>query len=324
MTRIEDTWRLVRERAAVEGLPRHLEQAYGIVVATLTPLDAGVYRVDRRDGPPWVARLFPAARPFARAEGDADILHFLDARGFRAERLAHPEPLSTHAEQAVLVTEFIEGSPLSDPGETTFRGLGEMLGRLHTLPDAAGIGAPKAGAIHVLSPGEGGLDDEVAEAMSWLEEADVPAAHRGLYDSMRERVSRIDFGENLPQALLHPDPVLKNFIATPDGDVVPIDWTGAGRGPRAHPLAFLLLSAVRAGRWNPNSGKVDAVIDGYRRHVRLEGEECTALASAMPLHVLVHDCAAFCLGRTTFDDVAGGYSVICRLAATVAERVRRA
>ena len=41
----------------------HLEACHGIAVAGLAPLDLGVYRVDRRDGPAWVARVFPAARP---------------------------------------------------------------------------------------------------------------------------------------------------------------------------------------------------------------------------------------------------------------------
>ena len=62
---------------------------------------------------------------------------------------------------------------------------------------------------------------------------------------------------------------------------------------------------------------------GMRRHVTLEDEEFPAIAVAMPLHVLVGDCASFCVGRTSFEEVAGGYSVISRLGATVAERVRR-
>ena len=62
---------------------------------------------------------------------------------------------------------------------------------------------------------------------------------------------------------------------------------------------------------------------GMRRHVTLEDEEFSAIAVAMPLHVLVGDCASFCVGRTSFEEVAGGYSVISRLGAIVAERIRR-
>jgi len=321
--KIEETWRLARHRDGVDRLPAHLEQRYGLRVSNLTPLDAGVYRVDPHDVPTLVARLFPAVRPLHRAEGDADVLRFLEQHDYPAERLAHSEPLSTHEGQALLLTRFIEGSPLSDRSERTFHILGDLLGRLHRLPEGGGGCARPGGAIHSFTLDEGSLRDEVEAAMSWLEEADIPEKSRGLYDSMIECVSQLDFGNRLPQALLHPDPVPKNFIATRNGSIVPIDWTGAGRGPRAHSLAFLLLCAVGESRWNPNSSRVDAVVDGYRRHVTLEDEELPAIAVAMPLHVLVGDCASFCLGRTSFEEVTGGYSVISRLGATVAERVRR-
>jgi hypothetical protein len=48
-------------------LPSHLESRYGSRVAQLTELDLGVFRVDRRDEPSWVARVFPAARPLEEA-----------------------------------------------------------------------------------------------------------------------------------------------------------------------------------------------------------------------------------------------------------------
>jgi hypothetical protein len=76
-----------------------------------------------------------------------------------------------------------------------------------------------------------------------------------------------------------------------------------------------------AGRWNPRSARVEAVLSGYRQHVQLTAEECSAIAAAMPLHVFVRDCAEFCLGRMTFDEVSGGYAVISRLAAAVASRI---
>lgn len=85
----------------------------------------------------------------------------------------------------------------------------------------------------------------------------------------------------------------------------------------------LLLSAVAAGRWNPLSSRVSAVMDGYRQHIRLEREEIPAIAAAMPLHPFVRDCAEFCFGRMTFEDVVGGYGVISRLAAVVAARIEQ-
>jgi len=96
-------------RTGLERLPAHLEGRYGIRVAQLTELDLGVFRVDRSDGPSWVARVFPSARPLEQVEGDAEILRALARERFPAERCAHTEAVSTHEGQGVLVTEFVEG-----------------------------------------------------------------------------------------------------------------------------------------------------------------------------------------------------------------------
>src|SRR5580698_485298 len=111
-------------RTGLDRLGRHLEQQYGITVTAITELDLGVFRVDRArgssargssargssaQGGSWVARVFPAARPSAAAYGDADVLRFAASRDFPAERLAHPEPVSTLDDQAVLVTEHVAG-----------------------------------------------------------------------------------------------------------------------------------------------------------------------------------------------------------------------
>src|SRR5262249_12323282 len=125
-------------------------------------------------------------------EGDADVLRFLEAQEFPDERLAHPEAVSVHDGQAVLVTRFIEGFQPKDRSQSTFQAVGDLVGRLHSLPDGTGGPARKGGAIHAFTLGEGSLRDEVADAMSWLAEADVPPQHKPSYDSMLEKVSRIE------------------------------------------------------------------------------------------------------------------------------------
>jgi hypothetical protein len=97
----------VLEQPCVEDLETHLEERYGVGVADLVPLDAGAFRVDRRDGSRWVARVFPARRPLVGVEEDAGILQRLEVSGFPAERCAHPEPVSELAGQGVLVTDFL-------------------------------------------------------------------------------------------------------------------------------------------------------------------------------------------------------------------------
>src|SRR6185295_18122316 len=104
------TGRAVREGSTLEGsamadiiqiskrLPAHLEDRYGVRIAGLSQFQSWnpfVYRVDREDGPSWVARVFPAGRPVERVEGDAQILCFLETHGYPAERCASGEPVST-------------------------------------------------------------------------------------------------------------------------------------------------------------------------------------------------------------------------------------
>ena len=60
-----------------ERLLAHLGDRYRIEPVAATKLSVHktyVFRVDRRDGGPWVARAFPPARPQAGVEGDAAIL----------------------------------------------------------------------------------------------------------------------------------------------------------------------------------------------------------------------------------------------------------
>lgn len=74
--------RMISPRSGQDTLPAQLEARYGIQVAQLTELDLGVYRVGRRDGPDWVARVFAADRPLAAAEGDAALLRRLEQQEF--------------------------------------------------------------------------------------------------------------------------------------------------------------------------------------------------------------------------------------------------
>ena len=119
------------ERAA---LTAHLEAQYGIRITSLASIDddpktrpsgswPGHYPstllLKRQDGPPWIARIFSApADQVSRVEGDAEILRFLAAHDFPAERVAHEEPVSVFNGSGVIVTEFVEGGRPTDPRDT--------------------------------------------------------------------------------------------------------------------------------------------------------------------------------------------------------------
>jgi Ser/Thr protein kinase RdoA (MazF antagonist) len=79
--------------SATKRVSRHLEGRYGIRVRRMSGIDSG-FRVDRHDGPSWIARVFPPSRPREVVEGDAEILRFLEHHDFPAERLSHGEPIS--------------------------------------------------------------------------------------------------------------------------------------------------------------------------------------------------------------------------------------
>lgn len=93
-----------------ERLLAHLRDRYRIDAIAATQVSvhrADVFRVDRTDGDPWIARAFPPARPRAGAEGDAAVLRFLTRHDYPAERLAVDDAVSDFEGSSVLVTQFI-------------------------------------------------------------------------------------------------------------------------------------------------------------------------------------------------------------------------
>ena len=292
-----DYWSRMLVRNGMDGLPAHLERTYGIRVARTAELDLGVLRVDRHDGPSWVARVFPAARPLAEVEGDESLLLALERHGFPAERCAAPEAVSTHEGQGILVTEFVAGSRADGRGHT-FGVLGALLGRLHARPVPSTMRS--GGAWHHVAV-QGGPGDEVAAALAMLDEVGprVPADERGLHEALREEVAQIDDCEDLPHAFVHPDFVPVNAITRTDGRTVIVDWTGAGRGPRLWCLAFLLWAGGARDLM-----LVDVAVSQYRKHVGLEPEELSRLPSAMRGRPLILDCWMYCVGRRSLSEVS--------------------
>jgi Ser/Thr protein kinase RdoA (MazF antagonist) len=290
-------------RAAVERLAPHLEATYAINVSGVRPLDVGVFRVERADGPAWVARLFPAARPLEQAYGDAQVLRLLAETGYPAERCAALQPVSVLDGQAVLVTEHVAAVPHAKRAETIraaggYARLGALLGRLHGLPKEDRIARP-GGCWHHL--GDGTPRDELIRARELLADASsrVSASDQSRYRALQEELDRVEDAEGLPEALVHPDFVLANVIATPDQRLMLVGWTGAGWGPRIWSLAFLLYAAAardlrQAAR---DLRRVGRVLAGYQHHVSLEPAEVTRLADIAAARPIVLEVWAFCLGR---------------------------
>ncbi len=103
-----------------ERLLAHLRDRYGIDAVAATRASQHndhVFRVDRRDGDPWIARVYPPARPRVGVEGDAAILRFLERQEFPAERLAVDDAVSALDGASVLVT----GSSMAESSLTAMR-----------------------------------------------------------------------------------------------------------------------------------------------------------------------------------------------------------
>jgi Ser/Thr protein kinase RdoA (MazF antagonist) len=302
----------------------HLETRYGREALGLSELDVGVFRVEWPDGPTWVARLFPVRRSADAVAGDAEVLSFLAEHEFPAERLATTEPLSVLDGQAVLVAEYVDPVPraqrraaIRDAGG--LRRLGELLGRLHTLPEGPNACTQPGGAWHHMA--DGGPRAEIVAAGALLARADglAGAAQRPLYDALRAELDTLDDGAGLPQALVHPDFVLANVIASPGQGMVLVDWAGAGRGARLWSLAWLLFAEGAK-----DLRRIDFIADGYRQHVDLEAEELARLEAVARGRWVILKSWEFCMGQKTLADTTREIAEAHDLAAAVGSRARAA
>jgi Ser/Thr protein kinase RdoA (MazF antagonist) len=275
----------------------HLRDHYGIDAVAATRLSVHktyVFRIDRRDGGPWVARAFPPARPRAGVEGDAAILRFLEQQDYPAERLAAGDAVSDLDGSAVLVTRFVDGVQLPD-GPAKFAMLGELLGRLHALPGDDSAGRP-GGASGEDPSREGTPRQDLLAALAFLDAVDtkVAAAGRERFEQLRDQVRAADDGHGLPEGLLH-----GNLLHAPDHAVlgphgpVAINWKASGRGPRLADFAYLIWGT---GSWHPrrpDQERIDAAVSAYRRHVEPTGDELSRLEAVMYIRPLYLACFGY-------------------------------
>ncbi|MGN6872626.1 MAG: phosphotransferase enzyme family protein [Solirubrobacteraceae bacterium] len=292
-----------------ERLLAHLRDRYEIdpvAAARLSVHKTYVFRIDRRDGEPWVARAFPPARPRVGVEGDAAILRFLERQDYPAERLAADDAVSDFDGSAVLVTRFIEGIRLPN-GAAKFAMMGELLGRLHALPYDDSVSRP-GGASGEDPSREGAPRQDLLAALSFLDAVDtkVAPAERERFEGLRDMVRSADDGHGLPEGLLH-----GNLLHAPDHAIlsdqgpVAINWKASGRGPRLADLAYLIWGT---GSWNPrrpNPECIDAAVNAYRRHVEPTGDELDRLEALMYIRTLYLVCFGYRRAITnghTFDE----------------------
>jgi Ser/Thr protein kinase RdoA (MazF antagonist) len=282
---------------AGERLLVHLRERYGVDAARATKLSVHktyVFRIDRNDGEPWIARAFPPARPRVGVEGDAAILAFLERHGYPAERLAVENAVSDFDGSPVLVTRFVEGVQLPDSA-AKFAMMGELLGRLHALPHDDSVSRP-GGASGEDPSREGAPRQDLLAALSFLDAVDtkVATAERERFEWLRDMVRSADDGQGLPEALLH-----GNLLHAPDHALlgehgpVAINWKASGQGARLADIAYLIWGT---GSWNPrqpNQERIDAAVSAYRRHIEPTDDELERLEAVMYVRTLYLTCFGY-------------------------------
>jgi Ser/Thr protein kinase RdoA (MazF antagonist) len=143
-------------------------------------------------------------------------------------------------------------------------------------------------------------------------------SERDAYEALRAEVASLDTADGLPEALVHPDFVLANVVATPDGRVL-VDWAGTGRGPRVWSLAFVLYAEGAK-----DLRRVDVVLAGYRRHITLTDGELDRLAAITLARPLILSAWSVCTGRKTPTEAVTEAAETRALAEAVAARARTA
>jgi Ser/Thr protein kinase RdoA (MazF antagonist) len=254
-------------------LPAHLNDAYGIDVSDLTELDLGVLRIDHREGPSWIARVFPATRPMADVQKDADVLRLLERGGFPAERLARPIAVTQFQGQGVLVTTFVPGVKPKGNGRT-FAYLGSLLGRMHSR-EAIDF-APGGGWHHLISSGT--PKDEVFALQLLMDRfgQNIATDDAKVFNALRAEINTLDDCDDLPHRFVHPDMVPENAVEVSDRSLVIIDWSNAGRGPRLWSLGMTLFAAGAR-----DLRLVEKVVSRYVRHSSLTPPELDRLEGAI-------------------------------------------
>ena len=197
-------------RSGGDSLADHLESTYGVPVAHTRELDLGVYRVDRADGTRWVARVFPATRSAEAVRADAEVLDWLADHDIPAERCADRQAVSVHANQPVMVTEFVPGRKAAAT-PSVFQDLGELLGRLQLLVPGPTPAGRTGGAWHHIAL-DAGAAEELATARCLVDSARhrVARADRSSYETLSNDLDHLDSFDDLPHAFGHPDLVPRN------------------------------------------------------------------------------------------------------------------
>ena len=324
MQRLDELTARAEIRTGIEQVPAHLEATYGIDVAQVSELDRGVLRIDRRDGPSWVARLFPAARPLELVRGDAEILQALGELGRRVERCAAEEPVTELEGQGLLVTELVPSVPRSDR-RAAIRAAGGLAAIGGRLAHLGTLEAVRPAMARAEGPGTtsrtAGRRPSSPPRATCSTTSVASSRHPGVrcWTACATRSRRWTTARDCPRRSSTPTTCSRTSWRRPTADSS--RSTGrVGAWPAAWALAVLLWSAGYAG----DLARVDRVVAGYRHVAALEEAELERLAGMVRARPVVFACWGFCMGRRTLEEAAASLPEVCARADAIARRARRA
>jgi Ser/Thr protein kinase RdoA (MazF antagonist) len=279
-------------------LEKLLNHLYGLSDISLRPLDSAsgklIYCIEQESRQSLILRAYPLQHNIRLLQLTA-ILSFLEAHGYPCERMiAATSGTLTTAQMGwqFLLTTYIEGSPVDD-SLPTLHSLGSALGQLHALL------VPALNTIYPLPQAEMLPQREITYALSHLRAAEpfLPRHLYSRYDEIATALRNLDLFEDLPTVLIHNDAHPSNAICTPTGQVLFIDWEGAGLGPAVIDLGFLLASCDTESPWTPplppDPARVEAIIAGYSQYHTLTFAELDRLPDAIRFRALVYGAVSF-------------------------------
>jgi Ser/Thr protein kinase RdoA (MazF antagonist) len=313
----------------ITALADLVERLYSAQAVSLHPLNSEsgkrIFRVGHASGQRWVLRTYSSLENRNDIFDLVTMLLFLESQGYPAERIVRTvnnEVVATADDYWVLMTTFIEGRT-ADYSLPTLHLMGSMLGQLHALnpPQESTFGVLRNTGVPTLpyttpAPMERltckdvqpGLAIPVAEMLPARELAyamgrltsvanQVPKSLQARYDMLVAAVQNIDRCEDLPSVIIHNDYHPGNIIQTQEGQLIPIDWEGAGLGPAVIDVGFLLSSCISESPWTPqlppDDRRIIAIVDGYCQHHRLSSKELDLLADAIRFRALVYGAVSF-------------------------------
>jgi Ser/Thr protein kinase RdoA (MazF antagonist) len=310
------------------SIVRTCEIGYGLHGCTLRSLEGGVtdhtYALERAGADPLVLRV---QRP---GSGDLptheQVLLFLEESGYPAPRVIRApdgSPAIHHDDWTLVLTSYINGE-MVESGANTPEGLyamGRAIGRLHSLSPLDST-LPRAEFMP-------------ESALGWAEERlatvtdRVPAEWRYRLDEVLRSLASTPSFLDAPICLIHNDCHPGNAVRRADGEVVLIDWDGAGLGAAMLDLGFLLIAADTYTPDVPTIGdsdtRVNAIVDGYFVYRRPNLVELEHLADAIRFRVTFINAMTFArhVESNELHHLPASWWDGCSVAEELATRVRR-